>query len=221
MADQARTPATAWAGRCYVHFALPVPILDDAELALLDRTVGVRDGWLPVERQLGRPALLRRWQRPGGGLLVLVVLGWYPLLATLTANRAGAAGRRGLARVTEAVRDAGGRPVGDAELAGWVRAAGQRWALVVAARRRLDDHLPLVEFRTCTRCPALSARHLPHCRGCGHRFTSQEDLERDARSRAARDAVLAASAELAALGRGEGLFPRPPATAGSQGKVVA
>ncbi|HEY9472780.1 MAG TPA: hypothetical protein VIS06_02895 [Mycobacteriales bacterium] len=234
MADRAGVPPAAWAGRSYAHLALPTPILDDPELALLDRAVCAQDGWLPVERRVGRPVLVRRWRRPRGGLLVLVVLGWYPLLTTLgSTGRPGPAGRRALARTVEAVRGAGGQPVPDAELAGWVRATRDRWALAVAARRRLDENLPLVEFRTCARCATWSAREVPHCRGCGHRFTSQEDLERDARGRSAGEVVAGATAELTALGRGEGLLPgllpgqgggqstALPIAAGTPPKVVA
>ncbi|HEX5495592.1 MAG TPA: hypothetical protein VFX70_13565 [Mycobacteriales bacterium] len=218
MAGQAVT-VPGWAGRSYAHLAMPVPVLGDTELTGLDRAVCARDGWRPVEERVSHPVLVRRWQRPAGGLLVLVTLGWYPLLVTVGSTGAGRGGRRALARVTDAARAAGGLPVGDADLAGWVRATRERWARVVAARRRLDEHLPLTEFRACPRCPAWSAREVPHCRGCGHRFTSREDLERDARGRAARDVVAAATAELAGLGRGDGLFP--PATGRPAGKVVA
>ena len=234
MADDTGASPPVWAGGSYAHLALPSPILDDPELALFDRAVCAQDGWSPVERQVGRPVLVRRWQHPRGGLLVLVVLGWYPLLTTLGfTGRPGQAGRRALARVVDAVRDAGGHPVPDRELADWVRATRERWELAGAARRRMDQHLPLVEFRTCARCGTWSARQVPHCRGCGHRFTSQEDLERDARSRSAGEVVAGATAELTALGRGQGLLPGPtagtdaarppgpPVTTGTPGKVVA
>jgi hypothetical protein len=211
MPDRAGAGAAAWAGRSYAHLALSVPFLGDAELALLDRAACAADGWRPADPGLTRPILLRRWQRPGGDLLVLVVLGWYPLLVTVgLAPKPRAAGRRALARLTEAVLTAGGRAVGDAELPGLVDAARRRWDTAVAAQRRLEEHRPFLEFRTCRMCPAWSALESPHCRGCGQRFTPADDVERDTRTRAARDVVAAAAAELAALGRGEGLLPDWP-----------
>lgn len=212
MPDRVGAGATVWAGRSYAHLALSTPFLGDAEVALLDRATCAADGWRPVESELARPTLVRRWRSSGGELLVLVVLGWYPLLVTVgLAAKPRPAGRRALARLTEAVQAAGGRPISDSELPGLVDTARLRWTTAVAAQRRLEEHRPFLDFRTCRLCPAWSALEAPHCRGCGQRFSQADDVERDARARAAREIVARAAAQLTALGRGEGLLPGWPA----------
>lgn len=213
MPDRAGGGAAVWAGRSYAHLALPAPFLGDAELALLDSAACAADGWRPADPGLHRPILLRRWQGPGRELLVLVVLGWYPLLLTAGLDPGPRpAGRRALTRLTDAVLAAGGRAVADAELPGLLATARLRWDAAVAAQRRLEEQRPFLEFRTCRSCPAWSALEAPHCRGCGQRFSPADDVARDDRTRTARDVVAAAAAELAALGRGEGLLPDwPPA----------
>lgn len=196
-----------WAGREYAHFAMPTPYLRAEDVALLDQATCAADDWRPVERALGQPVLVRRWQRPRGGLLVLVVLGWYPLLLTAgTADRAGAAGRRALRRVGDAVRGAGGRPIGDTELSQCVDAARGRWQAAVATQHLLEESRPYLEFRSCARCDDWSTLAAPHCRHCGHRFTSPEDMERDTRTRTAADVTARCTGQLVALGRGDGLF---------------
>lgn len=206
MAARAGGMAGTWAHQSYAHLTLPVPVLGDAEVALVDRAVGDQDGWRPVAEDTSSvgPVLIRRWGRQRGGQLVLVVLGWYPVLFTVSdLGRTGRAGRRARGRIADAVLGAGGGRVADVDLAARVHEARQRWAAVVSTQRRLSTHLPLVDYRYCACCASWSATSASHCRGCGHRFTSQEDMDRDALARSARAAVARATVELAALGRGD------------------
>lgn len=220
--------AATWAGRSYAHLALPVPFLADVDVALFDGAICADEGWQPVENSLSQPVMLRRW-RYGNRMLVLVVLGWYPLTVTLgVAQKGGAPARRALRRVRTAVHERGGRDIGDAELTTAVAAARARYAEAVATQRELARQQSRLGYRDCTICRSWSAFDLPHCRSCGHRFTPAEDVRRDEEHGAAQEALTRCSARLDFLGRGEGLFddwppplPPRPSTSREARKVVA
>lgn len=209
-------PEARWAGRSYAHFVLSAPLLGEPQIQTLDGAVCAKDGWQPVPAdddslvEQGGPVLSRRWRR-GERELRLSVLGWYPVLATIgSPGRATSSSRSALERVFTAVRIAGGRPISDEELPRCLTQVQARWEKAVDAQRRLEAIRPWLEFRECGQCGGWTGQASPHCRVCGHRFTSGEDVQRDERRRRAAGVVDECTAELTALGRGDGLLPGWP-----------
>lgn len=203
-----------WVGS-YVHFALPAPRLGRDEIALLDEALGADPAWRPVQVEQSEPLLTRQWEHAGTGEeLVLALLGFSPLLATLGAPvTAGRATAEGLERVAAALPAAGGAQIGDADLPSWIEAVQARWPAVVDAQRRIEELSVWLTFGQCTRCGELTHLEAPHCRACGHRVTDAERAQQEARRGQAEHAVSAARAELDALGRGEGIVDDWPAPA--------
>ncbi|WP_157181006.1 hypothetical protein [Actinopolymorpha alba] len=205
-----------WVGRSYGHLALPVPHLDDVHRDLLDRAVCGDGSWTVVnaegDSEPGLPVLRRQWRHASGDSLLLVVLGWYPLVLTVGAEGAASLKvRRAERRLVEAALAAGGLTVPDAELERVLTQCCERWEKAVAARRVLDEQRTWLECRFCRTCGAWSAYGVLHCRGCARRFAPADDAERDERGRAATEVSAAAERELASLGCGEGVFPDWPA----------
>lgn len=222
----ARTPATRgqrrpWVGYSYVHLAFPVPALDAEYSELLDRTLAA-DGWeLASERPLpGEPVLLRRWGHGGGSSLVLLVLGWYPLVLTVGAEGPATPRiRRAERHVTTAVVEAGGREVADRELDELLGQCRARWQQALGERRTIEEQRRWLECRGCRNCAVWSAYGALHCRGCARRFAPEDDADRDERGREAAAIATAAEQRLASLGRGVGLFPDWPAALESAGSA--
>lgn len=210
-----RRKARPWVGRSYLHLVFPAPALDARNLRLLDDTLGDL-GWSVSSDQqtpAGQPVLTRRWTQ-GENALVLIVLGWYPLLVTIGAEgRANGRVRQAERRIAEAVVAAGGREVADRELEEAVTRCRERWPEALAARRVIEEHSKWLECRLCRACGAWSAYGALHCRGCARRFAPEDDAERDEQGRAAAAATAEAEQRLAELGRGEGMFPDWPTVA--------
>lgn len=210
-----RRNARPWVGRSYLHLVFPMPALDDDSLRLLDDTLGDL-GWVVSSDQQtspGEPVLTRRWTQ-GEHALVLIVLGWYPLLVTIgSEGRANGRVRQAERRLAETVVAAGGREVADRELEEAAHRCRERWPEALAARRVIEDHSRWLECRLCRACGAWSAYGALHCRGCARRFAPEDDAERDERGRAAAAATAEAEQRLAELGRGDGMFPDWPAVA--------
>ncbi|SDT22376.1 hypothetical protein [Actinopolymorpha singaporensis] len=230
--ESARKP---WVGRSYAHLVLPVPHLDERHRELFDRAVhGQADGdgddggeiragrgdrtWQVVNAEAdaepGLPVLRRQWRHPGGDSLLLVVLGWYPLVVTVGPESAASIrARRALRRVVDAVRSAGGRTVPDADLSRVLARSRERWERAVALRQVIEERRTWLEARHCRGCGEWSAYGVLHCRGCARRFAPADDAERDERGRIAAEESARAERELAELGSGAGLFadwpPRP------------
>jgi hypothetical protein len=198
---------------------MPTPHLDEEHRAVLDRAVCADPAWQVAEphadadHEPGVPVLHRQWRHTGGASLLLVVLGWYPLVVTVGAGNGPLAKVRRVERtLVDAVVAAGGRVVADADLDGVLDLCRQRWERAVAARQVIERQRTWLECRQCAACGAWSAYGVVHCRGCRRRFAPADDAQRDERGRAAAEVVAAAERELAALGRGEGIFPDWPST---------
>ncbi|GAB3415701.1 hypothetical protein [Flindersiella endophytica] len=217
-----RDTGRPWVGRSYVHLVFPVPALDADRIALLDGSLA-ESGWqvVPDNRPAGddSPILNRRWSN-GQSVLLLVVLGWYPLLVTIGAEGSSLFGnsrvRKAERRLVEASVAAGAREVADRELDYTVSQLRARWPQAVAARSAIEEHGRWLECRGCRSCGAWSAYGALHCRGCARRFAPEDDSERNERGQAAAAATAAAEQQLRSLGRGDGLFagwpaPRPGA----------
>lgn len=206
-----------WVSRYHMHFVLPTALLGLEELVLLDQAVcGSAGGWQPTGSPASEPVLSRGWRAATGESVRLTVLGCYPVLATLGApcvqRRFGC---EAIARVARAVPMAGGRLISDADLPRWVTGVGDRWARVVQVARELQQARRRLDFRYCA-CQAWTGYDAPHCRGCGHRFTPAQDLERDETRRHAARVVDDREVTLRALGRGEELVPDWPAPVGER-----
>lgn len=201
-----------WVGRSYAHLVLPYPHLNEHCLEVLDRAVADDDPsgeWSVAGDGSPSPRLMRHWKHAAGGSLILLVLGWYPVLMTVGPDgnvRARSRARKAQNRLIEAVFDNGGRAVADRDLDRVLDVMDKRWQRVLDARRRIEQHRIWVDCRQCANCGDASASTAVHCRGCGRRFTSADDAEREERSAPAREAINAAERELEALGHGEGLF---------------
>ncbi|GAA2755532.1 hypothetical protein [Actinopolymorpha rutila] len=219
-----------WVGRSYAHLVLPVPHLDERRRELLDRAVrgpaggvGDDDGggaprsgrgvrtWQVVNAEAdaepGVPVLRRQWRHPSGDSLLLVVLGWYPLVVTVGPESAASIrARRALRRVVDAARSAGGRTVPDADLSRVLAQSRERWERAVALRQVIEERRTWLECRHCRGCGEWSAYGVLHCRGCARRFAPADDAERDERGRIAAEESARAERELAELGSGTGLF---------------
>lgn len=219
-------PSTRWVGRSYAHFVLPTPQLTLESAELFDRAICVVDGWRSLEERPIFPITMLRWVRPKA-LLILAVVGFCPTLVTVSGMRAktGDAGmatparfagtgnrrtRDAFIRITDAVSRNGGRVVTDEELSQTVGALQQRSANAVALESRVLAQQFYVDYRGCDKCRTWSGNDASHCRTCGHRFDSTEDLKRDAQTRSAKDIISQCEKQLTALGRGEGLFPDWP-----------
>lgn len=198
-------------GRSYAHVLLPVPHLDAEHRTRFDATLA-EVGWQPVPDDVvraehGSPVLTHRWRHPNAGTLMLVVVGWYPLVCTIGPDgRPTPRSRRGVRRVTEAAVAAGGRELPDRDLDRVVQAGRERWSKALEARQVIEEQRAFLECRHCQACGAWSAYGVLHCRGCARRFAPADDAERDERGRQASDATAAAEQTLRVLGRGEGLF---------------
>jgi hypothetical protein len=215
-----RESGRLWVGRSYLHLVFPVPALTAETVGLLDQTLA-EDGWqvLPDNRPAGddTPLLNRRWTN-GQSTLVLVVVGWYPLLVTIGADgsglfsRAGSKLRRAERRLLEVSVGVGGaREVADRELDYAVGQCRTRWPQALAARRAIEEQSRWLECRGCRSCGAWSAYGALHCRGCARRFAPEDDSERNERGQAAAAATAAAEQQLRSLGRGDGMFTGWPA----------
>lgn len=213
-----RDTGRPWVGRSYVHLVFPVPALDADRIALLDGALA-ESGWqvVPDNRPPGddSPVLNRRWSN-GQSVLLLVVLGWYPLLVTIGAEgstflRGNSRLRKAERRLVQAAVAAGAREVADSELDYALSQVQARWPQAVAARRTIEEHGRWLECRACRSCGAWSAYGALHCRGCARRFAPEDDTERNERGAAAAAATSAAEQQLRSLGRGEGLFAGWPA----------
>lgn len=199
--------ASVWVGS-YVHFALPAALLGDDQVALLDDAVRGDGGWRPVIVERSEPLLTRQWEHAASGEeLVLAVLGFFPLLATLGAPvTAGKPTAEAFERVAAALAPAGAAAIGDAQLPWWIDTVRGRWESACTLRRRIDElHVWLV-FAQCPNCEQLTHRQAPHCRACGHRATDAEQAAADAQRDQAHAELARVRAELDALARGEGLI---------------
>lgn len=242
--ESARKP---WVGRSYAHLVLPVPHLDERHRELLDRAVrgqagragadgddgdvgdvgGIRPGrgertWQVVNAEAdaepGLPVLRRQWRHPGGDSLLLVVLGWYPLVVTVGPESAASIrARRALRRVVDAALSAGARTLPDSDLSRVLAQSRERWERAVALRQVIEERRTWLECRHCRGCGEWSAYGVLHCRGCARRFAPADDAERDEHGRVAAEESARAERELAELGSGAGLFadwpPRSDAAA--------
>ncbi|MFD2079471.1 hypothetical protein SAMN05421678_115199 [Actinopolymorpha cephalotaxi] len=236
--ESARKP---WVGRSYAHLVLPVPHLDERHRELLDRAVRgqagrdtdhgddghdsgtgeIRPGrgdrtWQVVNAEAdaepGLPVLRRQWRHPGGDSLLLVVLGWYPLVVTVGPEQAASIrARRALRRVVDAARAAGARTLPDADLSRVLAQSRERWERAVALRQVIEERRTWLECRHCGGCGEWSAYGVLHCCGCARRFAPADDAERDERGRVAAEESARAERELAELGSGAGLFADWPA----------
>lgn len=208
----ARGQRRPWVGHSYVHLVFPVPALDAEHVEMMDRTIAP-DGWaVASERPLpGEPVLLRRWGHSNGSSLVLLVLGWYPLVVTVgSEGTATPRIRRAERHLAAAVVEAGGREVADRDLDRVLGECRGRWQQALGERRTVEEQRRWLECRSCRNCGAWSAYGALHCRGCSRRFAPEDDAERDERGREAAAIAVAAEHRLGSLGRGDGLFPDWP-----------
>jgi hypothetical protein len=208
-------PRKPWVGRSYAHLVLPVPHLDDRHRDLLDDAVAEAGGWQVLgdegDTGPGLPVLRRRWRHPAGDCLLLVVLGWYPLVVTIGPEGSPALRkRRGQRRLLEAAEAAGARTLPDADLDRVLTQCRLRWEQALAARQVIEEQRTWLECRFCEGCGAWSAYGVLHCRGCSRRFAPADDADRDERGRVAAEETARAEERLAELGSGAGLFPDWP-----------
>ncbi|MGW5366171.1 hypothetical protein [Actinopolymorpha pittospori] len=211
-----------WVGRSYAHLVLPVPHLDDRLRDLLDEAVAEAGGWQVLDDEgdadAGLPVLRRRWRHPAGDCLLLVVVGWYPLVVTIGPEGSPALRkRRGQRRLVEAAQAAGGLTLPDADLDRVLTQCRLRWEQALAARQVIEEQRTWLECRFCEGCGAWSAYGVLHCRGCSRRFAPADDADRDERGRVAAEETARAEERLAELGSGEGLLPDWPAPSASAG----
>lgn len=194
--------------RSYAHFALPAPFLGGTEIEWLDAIVARERGWAPAGDDGDGICVSRTWAGPHGGELRMVVLGFYPALATVGGpGRERRAMDRVLARLLERVQAAGGMEVADQDLAHWVAMAADRWVQVRDAEREIEGTQVWLEFVQCARCEGLTSQDSPSCRACGHRFTGAERAEQDRRREQARKIVEDARTRHTALSGGWGMLP--------------
>jgi hypothetical protein len=197
-----------WAGRSYAHVVLPAPYLRDADVAWLDRVVCREPEWAPADRDRPGVRVSREWVGPDeDDELLLVVLGFYPVLATVGGSETRAA-RRVIERLVQEVEGAGGQLVGDRDLSGWIATLSDRWDQVLEAEEEIEQMQVWLEFAQCRNCKELTSRAAPSCRGCGHRFTGEERAEHDRRREQAQKAIEDARARHTAATGGWGLLPR-------------
>lgn len=219
-----------WVGGYRMHFVLPTPLCGPGELALLDQAVcGGCDSWQPVGSPPCEPVLGRAWRAATGEWLYLGVLSCYPLLATLGAPRLrGRCVREVIDRAVVAVQREKGQLVGDSELALWIKEIEPRWRQASRVMGQLEQARKLLHFRCCV-CQIWTSQDAAHCRGCGHRFSPAQDLERDQARRHAAGVIEEHEATLRSLGRGQGLLldrlssasgVREPSTSLRHGVVV-
>lgn len=195
-----------WVGRAYAHLVLPRPYADESCCALFDDAVSRESGWRVVDPQAPPPVLYRRWRHERGATLLVVVLGWYPVTLTVGSDqRAGGRVRRAKQRIVDASLRVGGRAVADRELERLLGRVHERWQRAVVAHSAIERQLAGTESRQCG-CGTWSAYAAVHCSGCGARFGSHDDAERDERGRSAGEQIARAREELQSLGRGDGLF---------------
>lgn len=183
-----------WTGRSYAHLVLPTPSVTTAQLSALHAAVTAADGWQldRPERSAAVPPLGVLWRHGDGrraNTLRLVVLGWYPLLVTAGLDRADLTGRKALSRLVTAAVRAGARPVPDTELADRVAAAPGRWARAALLLAEAAGHAADLTARDCPGCHTRSLHLATHCQGCGRRFTTLDDQQRDGQAGDARTAL--------------------------------
>lgn len=195
--------------RSYAHFALPTPFLGGTELEWLDAIVARERGWAPAAEDGDEGiCVARTWAGPRGGELRMVVLGFYPALATVGASGAERrAAQRVLGRILERVKAAGGQAVDDEDLAQWVAGAGARWDRVREAERQLERTQLALQAAQCPACEAYTSLEAPSCHACGHRFGGAERSEQERRREEARTTIEEVRSRHAALSRGQGVLP--------------
>ena len=217
---QAPTPRRvfpAWVGRRYAHVALPGAFPTSATIDLLDRAIAAEGGWHPVADHQSAGVLLSRvWRHERSGAeLLLMVLGYYPVVMSicrseqsghgglLTRIRGSGSARRALRRVQDAVTQAGGWAVRDADLASSLSQSLEGWRRVIHTERCIGEESRHLTHRSCSRCGAWSRYAASRCRACDHPFAVQDDMTRDARKKIAYQKIRQYRTEITALGQGK------------------
>jgi hypothetical protein len=185
--------------RQHTHLLLPHASLDAPQRALFE--VALRPaGWIADPDENSTMSL--RWRRDHAALRVQT-LGWFPLLVTVgPIGKPAAVHRDAAARLTAAVLAGGGKSFTDRQLVEYLPQAQLRWQRALMERQRLSTAERLLQARRCSYCGTWSDLSATHCAGCGRRFTSADDAERDTTVSRATATVKEAETALAELARG-------------------
>lgn len=193
--------------RRYAHLLLPQASLGEPQRRLFDASLQPA-GWVADPSVPSGMSL--QWSRKGD-LLRLQTLGWFPLLMTVgPVGKATRGHRDAVARLVSSVRADGGRTLTDRQLVDYLPQAEGRWQRALTERRRIARAERFIEARKCSLCAAWVDHGATHCVACRHRFTADEDSEREDTIGNAKSTITSAEKILSDLARGvllDGLDP--------------